>query len=64
MNHPVFLERSAEESLDAAPYKLRRRNSETMRAQYINTKEARSSGTIELFGTIAAHFPFLAVAWR
>lgn len=27
--------------LDAAPYKLRRRNSETMRAQYINTKELR-----------------------
>ncbi|VAH73665.1 unnamed protein product [Triticum turgidum subsp. durum] len=41
MEHPVFLERSAEESLDAAPYKLRRRNSETMRAQYINTKELR-----------------------
>ncbi|XP_048562177.1 type IV inositol polyphosphate 5-phosphatase 3-like [Triticum urartu] len=31
----------AEESLDAAPYKLRRRNSETMRAQYISTKELR-----------------------
>uniref|UniRef100_A0A453E872 Inositol polyphosphate-related phosphatase domain-containing protein n=1 Tax=Aegilops tauschii subsp. strangulata TaxID=200361 RepID=A0A453E872_AEGTS len=41
MSHPVFLERSAEESLDAAPYKLRRRNSETMRAQYISTKELR-----------------------
>ncbi|KAM0876534.1 hypothetical protein ACQ4PT_036113 [Festuca glaucescens] len=27
--------------VDAAPYRLRRRNSETMRAQYINTKELR-----------------------
>jgi hypothetical protein len=27
--------------VDAAPYKLRRRNSETMRAQYINTKELK-----------------------
>lgn len=37
----IFLERLPEESLDAAPYKLRRRNSETMRAQYISTKELR-----------------------
>ncbi|WVZ72583.1 hypothetical protein U9M48_021016 [Paspalum notatum var. saurae] len=31
----------AEENLESAPYKLRRRNSETLRAQYINTKELR-----------------------
>ncbi|KAF8705778.1 hypothetical protein HU200_030982 [Digitaria exilis] len=30
-----------DESLESAPYKLRRRNSETLRAQYINTKELR-----------------------
>ncbi|CAO2205347.1 unnamed protein product [Urochloa humidicola] len=30
-----------DESLESAPYKLRRRNSETLRAQYINTKELK-----------------------
>lgn len=30
-----------DDSLESAPYKLRRRNSETLRAQYINTKELR-----------------------
>ncbi|CAO2199293.1 unnamed protein product [Urochloa humidicola] len=30
-----------DETLEGAPYKLRRRNSETLRAQYINTKELR-----------------------
>ncbi|XP_062194811.1 type IV inositol polyphosphate 5-phosphatase 3-like [Phragmites australis] len=30
-----------DENLESAPYKLRRRNSETLRAQYINTKELR-----------------------
>ncbi|KAM0891039.1 hypothetical protein ACQ4PT_026655 [Festuca glaucescens] len=35
------LEIAEERQVDAAPYKLRRRNSETMRAQYINTKELR-----------------------
>jgi len=35
---------SADESLESAPYKLRRRNSETLRAQYINTKELRCAG--------------------
>lgn len=32
---------ASDESLESAPYKLRRRNSETLRAQYINTKELR-----------------------
>ncbi|KAK3160548.1 hypothetical protein QOZ80_1BG0061060 [Eleusine coracana subsp. coracana] len=30
-----------DDNLESAPYKLRRRNSETLRAQYINTKELR-----------------------
>lgn len=35
---------ASDESLESAPYKLRRRNSETLRAQYINTKELRCAG--------------------
>uniref|UniRef100_A0ACD5VU14 Uncharacterized protein n=1 Tax=Avena sativa TaxID=4498 RepID=A0ACD5VU14_AVESA len=40
-NHLVFCRWADESKVDAAPYKLRRRNSATMRAQYINTKELR-----------------------
>ncbi|KAL6848050.1 hypothetical protein ACP4OV_022178 [Aristida adscensionis] len=32
---------ASDENLESAPYRLRRRNSETLRAQYINTKELR-----------------------
>ena len=32
---------ASDEILESAPYKLRRTNSETLRAQYINTKELR-----------------------
>ncbi|TVU21482.1 hypothetical protein EJB05_31118 [Eragrostis curvula] len=32
---------ASDENLESAPYKLRRRNSETLRAQYIDTKELR-----------------------
>uniref|UniRef100_A0ACD5VD05 Uncharacterized protein n=1 Tax=Avena sativa TaxID=4498 RepID=A0ACD5VD05_AVESA len=41
MDHLVFCRWADESKVDAAPYKLRRRNSATMRAQYINTKELR-----------------------
>ena len=40
----LALAAASDESLESAPYKLRRRNSETLRAQYINTKELRCAG--------------------
>jgi hypothetical protein len=40
-NQPPCVVVADDSQVDAAPFRLRRRNSETMRAQYINTKELR-----------------------